>query len=291
MAIVNQLEISLQVGRKNDLVLIHAVQGESYSRQVTANLYTVTNNVWERYTIPNEAIALIRYRKPDGKVGFYDFDPAGNRIVNIPTTGTYANKQVIFTIPPEMCDVPGRVFAHIDLYKKTDGTRLSAFYFQVEVEKAATDPEIYSQVNVSGFSDLLRDILESVYQGETEDPEGVILDNTLTLPGAAAEAKATGDLILIQETQPIHSQTPRNEIWFNNGPAIETEVPEMSNVVSSWSTDKVYTYGDYAAKDGVIYKFISQTPYVGEWDARKWTSIKLCDELSALFRLIADSSS
>lgn len=285
MAITNSVTVNLEMDSPNNLVLIHAVQGEYYSRQVTANLY----NNGSRYMIPTEAIALIRYRKPDASVGFYDFDPAGNRIVTIPTTGTYANKRVIFTIAPEMCDTPGRVFAHIDLYSKSSGNRLSAFYFELEVEKAATDPEIYKEANVGGVQDLLKEVIGSVYTPSETPQEGAIIDNTLSIPGAVGDAKAMGDVVLIQDTQP-GEEAPTNKIWIDSDSYEEgKEVPEMDDIVSEFSTIKTYSAGDYVNYQGHFYRYIGETDYSGEWNDDIWERIVLCDEITRLFHLI-DSS-
>ena len=277
MAITTNLTINLEVNSPNDLVLIHAVQGEYYSRQVTANLYS--NG--EQYVIPSEAIALIRYRKPDASIGFYDFDPAGNRIVNIPTAGTYANKQVIFTIAPEMCDTPGRVFAHIDLYSKSSGNRLSAFYFEVNVEKAATDPEIYKKANVSGVQDLLKDIIGSVYTPSEDPQEGAIIDNTLSIPGAVGDAKAMGDVVLVQDDEPNTEEQPTNKLWIDSNSLEEgTEVPEMDDIVSEFNSSETYYTGDYVYYDGHFYKYVAVDSSSGIWDDSKWEQITIFDEIN-----------
>lgn len=279
MAITASVTINLEMDRPNDLVLIHAVQGEYYSRQVTANL----KQNGSAYTIPSEAIALIRYRKPDGKVGFYDYDPAGNRIVTI----INSNHSVQFTIADTMCDVPGRVFAHIDLYSKTSGNRLSAFYFYVDVEKAATDPEIYRETNVTGVHDLLEEIIGSVYTPSSDPQEGAIIDNTLSIPGAVGDAKAMGDVVLIQDEEPDAEEQPANKIWIDSDSLEEgVEVPDMDDIVSEFSTSKTYSAGDYVNYQGHIYKYIAETASSGAWDNSKWERIILCDELTRLFNLM-----
>ena len=275
MAITASVTINLEMDRPNDLVLIHAVQGEYYSRQVTANL----KQSGVAYTIPSEAIALIRYRKPDGKVGFYDYDPAGNRIVTI----INSNHSVQFTIADTMCDVPGRVFAHIDLYSKTSGNRLSAFYFYVDVEKAATDPEIVREANVTGVHDLLEEIIGSVYTPSATPQEGAIIDNTLSIPGAVGDAKAMGDVILIQDEEPDSEEQPTNKIWIDSDSLEEgIEVPDMDDIVNAFSTSITYKYGDYTNYDGHIYKYIAETASSGAWDNSKWELAIVCDDISEL---------
>lgn len=283
MAITNTVSVNLEMDSPNNLVLIHAVQGEYYSRQVTANLY----NNGSRYTIPNEAIALIRYRKPDASIGFYDFDAAGNRIVTIPSDGTYANKQVIFTIAPEMCDTPGRVFAHIDLYSKTSGNRLSAFYFELEVEKAATDSEIYKEANVGGVQDLIKEIIGSVYtpSDPLQPQEGAIIDNTLSIPGAVGDAKAMGDVVLVQDDEPDTEEQPTNKLWIDSDSLEEgIEVPDMADIVSDFDSTKTYSYGDYVNYEGHIYKYIDDTASSGSWDNSKWEQSVICDDISDNYR-------
>ena len=284
MAITASVTINLEMDRPNDLVLIHAVQGEYYSRQVTANL----KQNGSAYTIPSEAIALIRYRKPDGKIGFYDFDPAGNRIVTI----INSNHSVRFTIAPEMCDVPGRVFGHIDLYSKTSGNRLSAFYFYVDVEKAATDPEIIREVNVTGVHDLLEEIIGSVYTPSATPQEGAIIDNTLSIPGAVGDAKAMGDVVLIQDEEPDSEEQPTNKIWINSDSLEEgIEVPDIDDIVSEFSTTKTYSAGDYVNYLGHIYKYIAETASSGAWDNSKWELVVVCDEIANNSNEISDLKS
>lgn len=271
MAISKTVTIDIELERPNDLVLVHAVQGEYYSREVIANL----KDGGVDYTIPSEAVALIRYRKPDGKVGFYDFDPAGNRIVNIQSN----NKSVKFTIAEDMCSIPGRVVAHIDLYSKTSGNRLSAFYFHVDVEKAATDPEIYVVSNAGGVQDLLKDIIGNIYTPGTSTT-GAVIDPTLTIPGAVGDAKAMGDVVLVQPEEPDSSITS-NKLWVDSD-STETgiEVPDILDIVGSYSDTKRYSNGDFVNYEGKIYKYVYDSDYVGSWNKDLWELVPISNDIT-----------
>lgn len=299
MAITASVTVNLEMDSPNDLVLIHAVQGEYYSRQVIANL----KQNGSAYTIPSEAVPVIRYRRADGKVGFYNYDPSGNCIATIRSN----NHSVLFTLAAEMCSIPGRVRGHVDLYSKTSGNRLSAFYFYVDVEAAATDPEIFRETNVTGVQEILEEVIGNIYTPGSS-VTGVVVDNTLSIPGAVSDAKVVGDrldlqdstidarldeqdsdisnIVLVQPSQPPTSATS-NKLWVDSDTLDDgTEVPDMDDIVSEFSTTKIYNTGDYVNHDGHIYKYISGIASSGAWINSKWERIILCDELTRLFNLV-----
>lgn len=291
MAIVHSVTIDLEVDKPNDLTVVHAVQGEYYTRQVTANLYSDGS----LYIIPTEAVALIRYRKPDGTVGFYDFDPSGNRIVTIPAAPN--NTKVIFTLAPEMCDLAGHVTAHIDLYSLHTGYRLSVFNFLVEVEKAATDNEVIAQSNTSGLQGLVGEIIENIYRGnEQTDWRAGIIDNTLTMEGAVGEAKAMGDVVLVQSVQPNPVDYPSNKIWIDpDGLEDGIEIPEMaevsglrSSIAIPYDKTKTYELGDQTYFNNQLYTCIVPITAPEEWVPEHWISAVITEDLYNFKKQIND---
>lgn len=73
MIISSQISADLQTPGYPPLV--HAVQGEQYSRQLKMALYD-GGMAW---TVPGGVFVAMRYSKPDGTTGYYDTLPDGTQ--------------------------------------------------------------------------------------------------------------------------------------------------------------------------------------------------------------------
>lgn len=108
--------------------IIYAVQGDRLTRQVNAKLV----NAGVPWTVPDGALMMIRYYKPDGTAGFYDTDESGN------TAYTISGSSVTFTIAQQALAVVGNVAMQLNFYS-SGGEALSSFPFVVSVQ-----PSVYN---------------------------------------------------------------------------------------------------------------------------------------------------
>ena len=113
---------------------IPAKQGEANARAVELTL--LENGA--PWTIPPEAVVLIRYRKPDGTGGMYDTLPQGER------AWSAEGQRLTVTLARQMLACPGMVRA--DVVLSTAGEILCCFEMHILVEKdILTAAELESQ--------------------------------------------------------------------------------------------------------------------------------------------------
>lgn len=87
---------------------------------------------------------------------------------------------------------------------------------------------------------------------------GVIIDDTLTIPNAAAGAEATGEALA--------------------GKADKSEL-SMVQIADDFSTAKRYAIGDYAVYAKKLYRCITAITTAGAWDSSKWVEISVMGDL------------
>lgn len=127
-------QVSLNMRYPNIATVVYAVQGDSLSRYIDANL--VDGDL--EWTPPDGAYATVRYRKPDGKTGDYDVDGDGNPAVTI------AGSSAKITIAHQALAVPGAVQMEVNFYTAA-AERLTTFRWLLAVQPAAlTDTELMS---------------------------------------------------------------------------------------------------------------------------------------------------
>lgn len=133
MRITHNLTIDLQ--HKGNLKKIDVVQGDTYTRSVSIGLYD-NGVLWD---IPQESTILVRYSKPDGTAGIYEWLPDGS------IAGYVEDNTVTVLLAPQMFTCPGRVPTQVSLV--VDDQILSTFSFVVDVEadpsKGAAGSESY----------------------------------------------------------------------------------------------------------------------------------------------------
>lgn len=126
--------ITLNLQSPNIAVVTYAVQGDQSARRLTAQL--VDGSL--PWTPPNNSIAVVRYMKPDGTVGFYDTDDNNNPAISI--NGSVAT----VTLVEQAVSVPGDVFMQLNFYA-TDNTRVSSFAWILRVQESVfRDQQIVS---------------------------------------------------------------------------------------------------------------------------------------------------
>lgn len=173
------------------LSTIHAVQGDAYSRLVAFELY----NGGEKYTPPEGTTAIVRYRKEDGTRGNYDVLPDGS------SAYTINGNMLTVALAPQVCIVPGLVQLAVGLI--SGNAEINTFSVRVVVQpnpgityQSETHLKLAGTVADSGWE-------PNMYLGTDSDGNVTALgtDKTLTHPGRAADAKATGDAIQALDTR------------------------------------------------------------------------------------------
>ena len=116
---------------------LHMVQGDANSRTIVATLWDGS----QPYSIPAEAIIMVRFRKPDGTGGLYDTTESGSQV-------TVSGNTVAAPVATQMLTVAGVVQAQVDIYGTATGKaaeKLATFRFAVEVAPSVyPDAEIIS---------------------------------------------------------------------------------------------------------------------------------------------------
>ena len=167
------------------LSTIHAVQGDAYSRLVAFELY----NGGEKYTPPEGTTAIVRYRKEDGTRGNYDVLPDGS------SAYTINGNMLTVALAPQLCIVPGLVQLAVGLI--SGNAEINTFSVRLVVQpnpgityQSESHLKLAGTVADSGWE-------PNMYLGTDADGNVTALgtDKTLTQPGRAADAKATGDAV------------------------------------------------------------------------------------------------
>ena len=120
--------IILNLSAVNSAVTVYAKQNDRIARKITATLFD-GSTAW---TPPAGAAVVIRYRKPDGTVGFYDTDENGD-----PASSVSGNV-VTLTIAEQALTVPGDVWMELNFYNSGD-EKLTTFYFLLKVQQSVLD--------------------------------------------------------------------------------------------------------------------------------------------------------
>ena len=123
MIITNKLTLDLQT--PGTVPTIHAVQNDSYSRNLEIALYEGR----KPFVFPVHGTVVIRYKKSDGKGGEYDTLPDGK--VAWWTKGNL----LTISLAPQVLTTPGSVLLSISLLDS--GTQLSVFPIRLAVDPIA----------------------------------------------------------------------------------------------------------------------------------------------------------
>ena len=132
MTITQQISIDLQ--QPGSAPVVHAVQGEEYTREVKVTLYSGGVS----WTPPSGCEVAIRYGKPDGKGGIYDKLPDNT------TAWSILNNTISITLAPQMLTVAGIVNAQVEIIVNKKEI-LSTFHFIVDVEEDASMGAVKSE--------------------------------------------------------------------------------------------------------------------------------------------------
>ena len=126
--------LTLDLQAPNLAVVAAAKQNDSLARKIAATLRDGSVPFY-----PQTAIAMIRYAKPDGTVGWYD-------TMEDDTTPAYSvsGNVITFMLAEQMLTVAGNVLVEINFYAEGEG-KLTTFSFVLQVEASVlTDGTIVS---------------------------------------------------------------------------------------------------------------------------------------------------
>ena len=198
-------KIKLDLQRPTPLQIIHAKQGESYTRAVEIELYS-GGQAW---TPPTGATYQVCYRKPDGKGGTYSTYQADGENHAV----TAAGNVLTVTLIPQMLEVAGMV--HCEVHMQSSAIMayvemLSTFTFFVSVQASAesgitstdywasarTDKVVLLNANVSATADATATHNVSTFLSTPHVGDAVVGANGY----AAVATQASGSTVTIKAT-------------------------------------------------------------------------------------------
>ena len=184
-------ELELNLRLPNQYVIAHAVQNDRLSRKIKAGLY----DGGVAWTPAAGTDAVVRFVKPDGTMGFYDTDEAGNTAV------TWIGNVATIMLAEQVLTVPGDVYCQINFYTASE-EKLSTFAFKIVVEKSViTDSTIESTDYFNILSQQIAAILATIAdmpEPYTSNPE---MDGTAA-PGSSSKF-APGDHVHPSDTSRV----------------------------------------------------------------------------------------
>lgn len=164
MIISSQISADLQTPGYPPLV--HAVQGEQYSRQLKMALYD-GGMAW---TVPGGVFVAMRYSKPDGTTGYYDTLPDGTQ------AWSAEGNTVSIYVAPQMLTVPGVVQGQLEIIQNQSILASFPLRLKVSANVAATLQESADYVNWLEWMEgqLAQRLIDAAESGEFIGPQGPV---------------------------------------------------------------------------------------------------------------------
>lgn len=144
--------------------LVHAVQGEQYSREIKMTLY----DGGVAWPVPGGVSVSMRYSKPDGTRGYYDTLPDGTR------AWSAAGNTVSIYVAPQMLTVPGVVLGQLEIIQNQSILATFPLRLKVAANQAAPLQQSEDYVNwLQWMEDQMAQWLEDAKEsGEFDGPRG-----------------------------------------------------------------------------------------------------------------------
>ena len=213
--------------------MVHVNQYDSGLR-VKATLL----NAGQKWEVPSGAKAVVAFKKSDNIGGFYD---ATDDDPSVQAVSIDNNRSIIYiSLDAQTTTTPTTANQYVDMQVVfyENGKRLSTFAFYMDVRPsivASKDitsnwvfhilaEEIASTLNVATTPDAMREWLET----NIHPYQGYPIDDTLTVPGAASDAAATGKRVTVSDQNP---NTVANKVWVKKTP-YEVQVPMMDELIN-----------------------------------------------------------
>lgn len=139
------LELNLQY--PNHATTMYAVQNDRLSRKISAVLADGAT----AWTPPTGSLAIVRFIKPDGTMGFYDTDENDDPAV------TWTENVATITLAEQVLTVAGDVWCQVNFYNAGE-ERLSTFKWKIVVQENVIDDETIESTDY--FNILTTEIAE-----------------------------------------------------------------------------------------------------------------------------------
>lgn len=138
MIVTNKIKMDLT--NRSLTPTVDVMQDDQFSRNLEISLYSG----FEPFVLPENCVALVRYKKADGNSGAYDALPDGTPAWSI-------NENVVtITLAPQVCNVVGKVSLTVVLF--SEGYQLSSFVIDLYVRGGSVGNFECSQyINISNF--------------------------------------------------------------------------------------------------------------------------------------------
>lgn len=227
-------------------------------------VFTVMNN-GEVYS-PDVTYVIITGHKPDGNVFAFLGSKSGSRYQLV------ANGQLV-----QMTAVPGDVPCELRLMKNGRSIGTTNFILRVEpgpegvvtVASASALPAYVTILNQLAGIMAQAESIPSDIGGYISDwlaehisgGQGVAVDDTLTIQGAAADSKKVGDELAT---------------------VLVSLAAILGIIADSYSDSATYAVGDYCIHDAQLYRCTTSISTAEAWTAAHWTAVTLDDCLRAL---------
>lgn len=150
MKVTSQITVDLL--HPNVATLVYAKQTDQQSRFISATLLEGS----QPWTPPTGVLAAVRYRKPDGTIGWYD--TTENKAAAVTMSGNVATIQ----LAAQALTVSGDVYIELEFYTQS-AEKLSSFAWVLAVEASAvSDGEIESSDYFNVLADTLAEIVKAL---------------------------------------------------------------------------------------------------------------------------------
>lgn len=150
MKVTSQITVDLL--HPNVATLVYAKQADQQSRFISATLLEGA----QPWTPPTGALAAVRYRKPDGTIGWYD--TTENKAAAVTMNGNAATIQ----LAAQALTVSGDVYIELEFYTQS-AEKLSSFAWVLAVEASAvSDGEIESSDYFNVLTEALAEIAKAL---------------------------------------------------------------------------------------------------------------------------------
>lgn len=190
MKVTSQITVDLL--HPNVATLVYAKQTDQQSRFISATLLEGS----QPWTPPTGALIAVRYRKPDGTIGWYD--TTENKAKAVTMSGNVATIQ----LAAQALTVSGDVYIELEFYTQS-AEKLSSFAWILAVEASAvSDGEIESSDYFNVLAETLAEIIKALPNIQNADKYAQAAANSATqAANSEAAAKASEQAAATSKTQ------------------------------------------------------------------------------------------
>lgn len=287
MQAVNSITLNFQ---QPNFVTVYAVQNDRLSRRITATLLD-GSAAWEP---PAGTLMTIRYRKPDGTVGFYDTLENGADAYAFNGANT-----VDFVLAEQALTVPGQVPVELNFYNG-DGQRLSTLMFILAVKPSVlSDGEIVSSnyLNVltaalTHAAQIWQNIQAAYGAPRVAATAAAMTDHSLIYVYTGSEAGYTNGNWYYWDGAVWASGGVYNSTAFSTDTTLSiagkaADAAKTGALAAPiFSTSTAYTAGQHVIYNGTLYAFTADHA-AGAWTGTDAQAVTLGGEISALQTAVA----